>query len=250
MSYMKQILKLILKLFPPDVGKKIIHILKLILSKKYRWIANTYWKYGQKNRQNIFLSTARFLNINRPIEGYYFEFGCNEANTFRMAFNTFKNLFNFKYVAFDSFEGLPDVKGSDQMEVFYKGKLSFDKDRFIKLVTKEGIKESELIVVKGFYENTLNKELVKSLEPLKAAVIYIDCDLYTSTVDVLKFIKYFFQPGTIIIFDDWNCFYGDKNRGQKKAFNEFLTNNKNLEFEEFLSDGEAKSFIFIKSRNE
>ena len=28
-----------------------------------------------------FFSAARYMNINRPINGYYFEFGCNEANT-------------------------------------------------------------------------------------------------------------------------------------------------------------------------
>ena len=107
-------------------------------------------------------------------------------------------------------------------------------------------KDDELIVIKGFYNETLNEELVKRLSPTKAAVIYVDCDLYTSTVDVLNFIKFFLQPGTILIFDDWNCFYGDNERGQRKAFKEFLISNKNLQFEEFISDAESKSFVFIK----
>jgi hypothetical protein len=54
------------------------------------------------------------------------------------------------------------------------------------------------------------------------------------------------QPGTIIIFDDWNCFYGDPDRGQKKAFNEFKFKYPTLVFEDFVSDAESKSFIFIK----
>ena len=114
----------------------------------------------------------------------------------------------------------------------------------------ERIKDEELIVVKGFYKNTLNQELIDKLNPTKAAVIYVDCDLYSSTVDVLKFIKHFLQPGTILIFDDWNCFYGDKNRGQKKAFYEFLNLNKDLVFEEFTTDCEAKSFVYINNKNE
>ena len=66
------------------------------------------------------MSAARFMNINRPIKGYYFEFGCNEANTFRMAYNTFKYYFDLKYVAFDSFEGLPEVEGIDKWMFFIR----------------------------------------------------------------------------------------------------------------------------------
>jgi len=247
---MKKIIKYILSLFPSRISEKLKHFILLIIDKKYRWLSTTYWNFGQENRKRIFYSAARFLNINRPINGYYFEFGCNEANTFRMAYNIFKTYFNFKYVAFDSFEGLPKIEDIDKMDVFYEGKLKFDKDRFIELVKKEGIKDEELIVVKGFYEESLNQKLIDQLSPSKAAVIYIDCDLYTSTVSVLKFIKHFLQPGTIIIFDDWNCFYGDRNRGQKKAFSEFLNFNKNLVFEDFISDAESKSFIYINNTNE
>ncbi len=247
---MKKLIKYILNFFPYKISLKIKHFIKLIIDKKYRWSRNTYWMFGQENRKRVFLSAARFMNINRPIKGYYFEFGCNEANTFRMAYNTFKYLFDLKYVAFDSFDGLPEVEGIDKMEVFHKGKLKFDKNKFVELVKKEGITEDELIIVKGFYEESLNQKLIDQLSPTKAAVIYIDCDLYTSTVSVLDFIKHFLQPGTIIIFDDWNCFYGDKTRGQKKAFSEFLNSNKNFVFEEFVSDAESKSFIYINNTNE
>ena len=247
---MKRLIIFILNFFPSEISIKIKHYIKLVIDKKYRWSKNTYWSFGQENRLKIFLSIARFMNINRPIKGYYFEFGCNEANTFRMAYNTFKYLFDLKYVAFDSFEGLPKVEGIDKMEVFHEGKLKFDKNRFINLVKKEGIKDGELFVIKGFYEESLNKDLIDKLSPTKAAVIYIDCDLYTSTVSVLNFIKHFLQPGTIIVFDDWNCFYGDKMRGQKKAFSEFLNLNQNFVFEDFISDAESKSFIFISDKNE
>lgn len=246
---MKNIIKKILKIFPENIEEAILHMLRIIFSKKYRYVINTYWKFGQNNRQNIFLSIARFMNINRPINGYYMEFGCNEANTFRMAYRTFRHLFDLQYVAFDSFEGLPEVEGIDKMEVFHKGKLSFAEEKFIKTVKKVGITDKQLIVVKGFYEDSLNEALIQRLNKKKAAVIYVDCDLYTSTVSVLNFIKSFLQPGTIVVFDDWNCFYGDRDRGQKKAFFEFLDENPKLIFEDFVTDGEAKSFIFVKSND-
>ena len=64
------------------------------------------------------MSVARFLHINRPVEGYYFEFGCNEANTIRQGWNHFEHLFDFTYVGFDSFEGLPEIHKIDEQEIW------------------------------------------------------------------------------------------------------------------------------------
>jgi hypothetical protein len=129
---------------------------------------------------------------------------------------------------------------------YNKMESSLSRKEFERLCKKEGLTEDKLIIVEGFYQDSLNNDLVIKLQPKKAAVIYIDCDLYTSTVSVLNFIIHFLQPGTIIIFDDWNCFYGDPDRGQKKAFNEFKFKYPTLVFEDFVSDAESKSFIFIK----
>ena len=43
---------------------------------------------------------------------------------------------------------------------------------------------------------------------------------------------------TIILFDDWNCFNKDNERGQRKAFDEFLDKNGELfHVEEFFEYG-------------
>ena len=72
------------------------------------WVRSEYDAFGRGQRKQIFLSIARFAHINRPIEGYYFEFGSHEANTMRLAWDAFRYLFNWSFVAFDSFEGLPN----------------------------------------------------------------------------------------------------------------------------------------------
>ena len=46
---------------------------------------------------------------------------------------------------------------------------------------------SRLKTIKGFYEKSLNKKLALKFKK-KATIIYIDCDLYKSTVPILKFI--------------------------------------------------------------
>jgi len=215
---------------------------------KWRKIEKIYTKFGNEQRKYIFLSIARFCHINRPTTGYYFEFGCNEANTMRMAYDNFHYLFDFTYVGFDSFEGLPKIDEIDRQEIWEEGKLKTSEKDFIRIVTSHGIPRKKLITVKGFYDTSLTPELKNKLLPTKAAVIYIDCDLYKSTVTVLDFIKDFLQRGTIIVFDDWNCFHGDPDKGERRAFREFREKNPDLIFEDFVSTNEAKSFIFIKKK--
>ena len=217
--------------------------------KKNQWIKNSYTKFGNDQRQYIFYSIARFCVINRPIDGYYLEFGCHSANTMRMAWNTFKYLFDWSYVGFDSFEGLPEIEDIDRQEIWKKGKLLTSEEEFIKKVTRAGMPQENLLTIKGFYNDSLTYELQKKLLPKKAAVIYVDCDLYMSTVPVLEFIKPFLQIGTIIVFDDWNCFFGDKDKGERKAFEEFKDTNPSLKFEEFVHTNEAKTFIYIGDKN-
>ncbi len=230
----------------PEEIKKIIRFFHRQLEhRRYRWIKNVYTKFGQEQRKYIFISIARFCQINRPINGYYFEFGCCNAKTMRMAWDCFRYLFDWTYVGFDSFEGLPEISEIDKQEIFKKGKLKIGEKDFIKIVTRHGMPRKKLITIKGFYNKSLTSETKNRLLPKKAAVVYIDCDLYDSTASVLNFVKDFLQQGTIMVFDDWNCFYGDPNRGEKRAFREFKEQNPDLIFEDFIQTNEAKAFIYL-----
>lgn len=212
-----------------------------------RWTRSQYWQFGQDQRSYVFLSIARFLHINRPVSGYYFEFGCNEANTVRMAWSNFQYLFDFHYVGFDSFEGLPEIEEIDKQPIWAKGKLAFAEEEFIRRATAHGIPRNRLSTVKGFYDVSLTPQLKQRMQPTKAAVIYIDCDLYASTVPVLAWTKDFLQIGTVIVFDDWFCFHGDPRRGEQRAWFEFLQQNPQLRFAPFVQTNEAQAFIFLGS---
>tara|TARA_B100001939_G_scaffold276002_2_gene244160 strand:- start:30560 stop:31309 length:750 start_codon:yes stop_codon:yes gene_type:complete len=214
-------------------------------TKKGRWIRRQYWQFGQDQRDFVFMSIARFLHINRPIPGYYFEFGCNEANTMRKAWNHFRYLFDFQYVGFDSFQGLPAISEIDEQPIWEEGKLAFAEKEFIRRVVRNGMPADKLQTVSGFYDQSLTEPAKQRLLPTKAAVIYIDCDLYVSTVPVLSWIVDFLQIGTVIVFDDWYCFHGDPERGEQRAWNEFLLANPDLRFVEFVRTNEAASFIFV-----
>ncbi len=218
-------------------------------SRQFKWVKNSYTKFGDDQRKYIFMSIARFCQINRPIPGYYFEFGCHEANTMRMAYDASRYLFDWTYVAFDSFEGLPEIKKIDEQEIWEKGKLKTEEEKFRQIVLGHGMPPEKLRLVKGFYDDSLTEELKRTLLPQKAAVVYVDCDLYESTVPVLRFIKDFLQRGTILVFDDWNCFHGDPEKGERRAFREFCEQNPELLFESFVETNEAKSFIYLGQKN-
>jgi hypothetical protein len=111
-----------------------------------------------------------------------------------------------------------------------------------------GMPPGRLRTVKGFYDRSLTPDLANSLRPKKAAVVYIDCDLYASTVPVLEFVKEFLQVGTIIVFDDWYCYHGRPDRGEQRAFQEFRARYPDLKFVPHMRTSVAQSFIFVGQR--
>jgi O-methyltransferase len=213
-----------------------------------RWVRGTYFAFGRSERERLLLGIMRFCHINRPINGYYFEFGCHSGSTMKMTWRHSRHLFDWIYVGFDSFEGLPEVEGIDKLEIFQKGKMSTSEPDFVAAVMAAGMPRDRLRTVKGFYDRTLTPDLAASLAPKKAAVIYIDCDLYASTRPVLEFIRDFLQEGTVTVFDDWFCYRGRRDRGEQLAFREFCDRHPEFEFVPFIQTCEAQSFIFTGLR--
>ena len=63
----------------------------------------------------------------------------------------------------------------------------------------------------------------------KLLYVHIDCDLYTSTKTVLNLIRDKLTAWEFnLVFDDWFHFRGNKNKGERLAFKEFLQENKNI----------------------
>jgi O-methyltransferase len=215
------------------------------LSPRSRWLANEYLRFGFEQRRQIFLAIARFHHINRPMNGYYMEFGCHAANTVRLAWDNFRHLFDWDFICFDSFEGLPEIRDIDRQEIWSKGKLATAESAFRSMCEAHGIPRDRLVTVRGFYDQTLNAATRLSLLK-RAAVVYIDCDLYHSTVPVLEFVRHFLQDGTVIVFDDWNCFRANPQKGERKAWAEFRAKHPQLRFEPFLSTAEQQAFVFVE----
>jgi hypothetical protein len=86
-------------------------------------------------------------------------------------------------------------------------------------------------IIEGFFSESLTDDVQKRIP--KVGMIHIDVDLYSSTVEVLKFVRPMLTVGTVILFDDYYCFPPDGNRGEMRALLEMLEFDNNFEVKEW-----------------
>jgi len=186
-----------------------------------------------------------FENVSSAkLEGDYLEFGVFRGTSFIMASKLAQtyNMPAMRLFAFDSFEGLPNSEG----KAFTQSEFLCSEVLFKKIIEKAGVDLSKVVIVKGFYSNILN-ENIKNKHNIKATIVHIDCDLYSSTKEVLDFIENIVTHGTILIFDDWDSFKDEdvENMGERKAFKEWSLFNCFDELCDFRGCG--KAFIMKES---
>lgn len=193
-----------------------------------------------------------FLRANR-IKGDYVEFGSgSNIRSFRLAYK-YKMLENLplSLFAFDSFQGLPEPTGIDGHEAWQKGGMAVSLEQFQAVLTRQGAGLGDFQAVEGFYEETLRDHSPGDYGIEKAAFVMIDCDLYASASLALEFVASVLADGSIIALDDWFCFSGDPERGEQRAFREFLRNHPELSVSEFLQFGwHGKSFIVHRRKDD
>jgi len=128
------------------------------------------------------------------------------------------------FYAFDSFDGLPVTAEASRtgFAQFEQGEFSCAEKDFLTNIRRNGVDLSKVVTVPGWFSETLRPENPQVAKLRNAAVIWIDCDLYESTVPVLRFITPYLQPGTVVVFDDWYCYRADPQAGEQLAFREWL----------------------------
>jgi hypothetical protein len=81
---------------------------------------------------------------------------------------------------------------------------------------RDGVPRSEYEVVPGVYADTI-ATMPPSGEPTNIALAFIDCDMYSSTRDVLGFLMPRLKHGMIIAFDDYFCWSSSRLSGERQA---------------------------------
>lgn len=144
-----------------------------------------------------------FACANSLAEGLVLEFGVFSGTSInRIAQNRRGPVYGF-----DSFEGLPEA-----------WRNGFGKGHFARTDLPAVEENVELIV--GWFDRTLPTFLDE--HPGPAALIHVDCDLYSSTQTVFSQLRERIVPGTIILFDEYFNYPGWELH-EYKALQEFAT---------------------------
>lgn len=207
-----------------------------------------------KNSDEEILEKAMKFTAHSGMGGDYLEFGVWKGRSFVRAYHMRnyvkdKRLSKMKFYAFDSFSGLPEIKGDKDgsSSEFKKGDYSCDLPTFRNTLKNKSVNLNDVVIVPGWYDRVLNNETKKSLDLKRASIVYVDCDLYESTVLVLNFITDYVVDGTVIIFDDWFCFNANPNKGEQRAFREWLQKNPNITATEWQKvNWKTNSFVLHK----
>ncbi len=211
------------------------------------------WEYSPKEHdRNEMLRKVMNYCAEARLGGDYLEFGVFKGGQFSAAMKWAaknKKLDNMHFYAFDSFKGLPEIKGKDvEFKQFDQGEYTASLDVFKKTLRSAGLTEEKVKIVPGWFNETLNDKIKKSLPLKMASIVWIDCDLYESTVPVLDFIKDYIVDGTLLVFDDWYLFRGNPRRGEQLAFSEWLKKNPQFSASEFHKySWHGNSFIIHKN---
>jgi hypothetical protein len=140
-----------------------------------------------------------------PASGLYAEFGVNSGGSINFIAKTVPAQ---TIHGFDSFEGLPENWGGNNMAAGYFNRGgAFPKVR------------SNVKLHKGWFNESLSPFLAGNAD--KAAFLHIDCDIYSSTVTILACFKDRIVPGTVIVFDEYFN-YPNWKAHEHKAFEEFV----------------------------
>ena len=193
-------------------------------------------------------NTFRFV-VNECVTGDYYEFGVFEGSTFISAAQTFERVVqrrikvadkvgdgpmarsirsgmaaNMRFHAFDSFEGLPKLQSADLISRdFVEEQFLCVRKDFEKNIKNAGLEAGRVSIHEGYFEELAKQDYTAGLP--KAAVIWLDCDLYSSSVAAYKLISNLIQDGTVLIIDDWFSYKGSRFAGPQLAFREWSESN-------------------------
>lgn len=174
------------------------------------------------------------------VAGNYYEFGLFRGYTFWYAQRSALRigLRDMQFYGFDSFCGLPAIEGVDaESGEFRKGDYSATLAQVKRNLDNHGVNWAKTHLVQGFFDTSLAR-FDEGLDAAdQVAVALIDCDLYSSTIPVLEFLSKRLQDGSILMFDDWNCFNASDDMGERRAFREFLAAHPEWTAESFVSFG-------------
>jgi hypothetical protein len=182
-----------------------------------------------QGRAEFFIKAFSALAVN-GIQGPYLEFGVGRGMTLWLAWRASRSLgLDCPLWAFDSFEGLP--AGSTDIDTSHpawvQGAYANSEASVRGNLGRMGVDLDDVTFVPGFYSESVAPDRRGGL-PTSASLVYIDCDMYDSTVDALEYVGTVVGHGTILGFDDYFCWSPTRSSGEDLALREFRASHPEL----------------------
>jgi O-methyltransferase len=207
-------------------------------------------------RHSMFSTATRFIDY-ELVPGDILEFGVYTGRSLALLAHYHEvnkksiHRLNFarRVIGFDSFEGLPAGDGHPR----WKPGL-FHINHSFHPILKQGEEVTPEVTMALFEQYGLPAPIIETGEfstllpsvigtkYTQAALVHIDCDLYESTKAVLSALMPILQEGTVLLFDDWFNFRGNKKKGEQKAFYEFIESQSkwtHVEYQSYATFGKS-----------
>lgn len=168
------------------------------------WPARAHTMIGRKRLRN--LRKAIEAAVRDKIPGDILEAGVWRGGACIFARGVLKALGDQTRKVFvaDSFQGLPKPddrypadEGDQHWQIDY---LHSSRDQVMKNFEAYDLLDDQVVFLEGFFEDTLPRAPIESL-----AVLRLDGDMYSSTIQVLDSLYAKVSPGGFVIVDDYNC---------------------------------------------
>ncbi len=202
------------------------------------------WILERRNRARARLGLS-FVDVARLTESYrrawemlltedataargdYLEFGVYYGSSIACMHGALERLGleEVRIFGFDSFEGLPDSADKEPASPWLPGQYRSSVELIRRFLRKRGVPPERVTLIKGWF-SSLTPALAVEHGMSRASIVNFDCDLHSSTREALAFAAPLLGRSAVVYFDDWHAAgMAEKGEGQRRAFEEFLSEN-------------------------
>lgn len=215
----KRILRVIRSLLPGDTLKTWVYLNGVLAPRKLLRRAATSF-----SRFDFVYDTLKEFSSQYDGRFSILEFGTAQGYAFAKLLGATRYLGLEDRVTvhgFDSFEGLPEATSEDKGALanpWMKGAYAASYERLRDYCEKKRFRNYRLY--KGYFEDSMTPEVLAQFQEEQPVIVWVDCDLYTSSVTVMERLLPFIRSGCVIYFDDYDFNFGSLATGQARLVHE------------------------------
>jgi hypothetical protein len=202
------------------------------------------------SRVNLFRWIREWARAHEIDDFDYFEFGVLNGESVVEAIRQLRGGGLRHVTGFDTFAGIPalqeaDAKSQAQAPSFVKGQYAGMSIEGVRssILAATNFPNEQLSLVEGDF-----RESLASYRPSHVVgfplVVHIDCDLYSSSASALEWCADIAGDGTWLLADDYWCYRGSSQRGQRRAIHDVLAHHLRVEITPYCNyKGFGRAFI-------